>query len=551
MEKRFFSLPSFCLLFIFQASLWGQIQYSPDTIKKYSQAILHPKSAKDIPLGLQFYATKIENDLKHGDTLSAIHALRFMAIGQFDMGETYDSETSVVRAIYLIDRSKGKDTLLENRLGLYNDLGKIYRATENFDKALEVYDAALDIAYSLRDSIILLNNKANVYKDKQFYQQALRELDMAFKTLKREPDSLFLGSLYDNRGTVKSKLDFPGAFEDLNQGREIREKLKNLTGLYSSYRNLSLYFFERNELSQAFSFADQAYQTALNLNSTAFIKDALSLYVKMTDDPKIIAFQKLTDSIALAKQLAQNKYAFMKYNVEQEKKNTERAQLQKEKEKTYKIILLILIVFVLILGILAGMLLITRHKRDRIRQVFKTEARISKKVHDEVANDLYHVMVKLQGNEPAEDDLLDDLENIYNKTRDISKENSALELKSNFKEQLSDLLLSYQNEKVNVITQNISVIDWASLSDIKKITIYRVLKELMTNMAKHSQASVAVLAFNQIKKKTSIVYSDNGIGCNIKDKNGLRNAENRIKSLNGTITFESKPGQGFKSVITL
>src|SRR5690554_1148279 len=551
MEKRLFSLPIFCLLFIFQSSLIGQIQYSPDTLYKYSEAILNPKSSQDIPLGLQFYTAKTENDLKRGDTLRAIKSLRLLAIGQFDVGETYDSENSVVQAISLIDRAKGNDSLMENMLGLYNHLGRIYRETENYGKALEAYNAGLKISKTLNDSIILLNNKANVYKDSQLYPQALTVLDLAFKTLKGYPDSLFLGSLYDNRGIVKSKLDLPGAFEDLIKGLEIRESLNNLTGLYSSYKNLTQYHFDRNNRQQAFSFADKAYETAIKLNSTAYIKDALSLYVVMDDDPKIVAYKKLTDSIALERQLAQNKNAFMKYNVEQEKKNTERAQLQKEREKSYKIILIVLIVFVLIVGALATLFLIASHKRDKVRQVFKTEARISKKVHDEVANDLYHVMVKLQGDAPAHEELLDDLENIYNKTRDISKENSALELKSNFKDQLSDLLMSYQNEKVNVMTKNISAIDWSSLSDIKKITIYRVLKELMTNMAKHSQASVVVLTFNKIKNKTSIIYSDNGIGCSIKDKNGLRNAENRIKSLNGTITFESKPSQGFKSIITL
>lgn len=551
MEKRRFSLPFFCLLFIFQSSLIGQAQYSTDTIQKYSEAILNPKSSQDIPLGLQFYAAKTENDLKRGDTLSAIIGLRLLAIGQFDMGETYDSENSAVQAISLIDRSKGNDSLMANMLGLYNHLGKIYRATENFDKALEAYNAALKTAKTLKDSIILLNNKANVHKDSGLYHKALAELDLAFKIIKTDPDSLFLASLYDNRGIVKSKLDMPGALEDLTKGLEIRESKNNLTGLYSSYKNLSQYYFDRSNRQVAFHFAERAYETALQINSTAFIQDALSLFALMDDDPKIVAFQRLTDSIANEKQLAQNKYAFMKYNVEQEKKNTELAQLQKEKEKSQKIKLIFLVGFVLIAGTFVSIFLIASHKKDRIHQVFKTEARISKKVHDEVANDLYHVMVKLQGDESAHEDLLDDLEIIYNKTRDISKENSALELKSDFKEQLSDLLMSYQNEEVNVMTQNISAIDWTSLSDVKKITIYRVLKELMTNMAKHSQASVVVLTFSKIKNKTSIIYSDNGIGCNLKDKNGLRNVENRIKSLNGTITFESKPNEGFKSKITL
>lgn len=526
-------------------------QHHPDTLHKYSEAILNPKSPQDIPLGLQFYATKTENDLKLGDTLSAIKSLRLLAIGQFKMGETYDSENSAVEAIKLIDNSKGKDTLTRDQTGLYNQLGKIYRENDNFDKALETYNNALKISKTPEDSIAVLNNKANLYKDVGLYYKALTELDLAFEKINKTPDSVLRAFLLDNRGIVKSKLNLSGALQDLNEALKIREEKNILTGMYSSYKNLAQYYFERNNREEASRFADMTYKTALKINSTAYIQDALSRFMVMNEDPKIVAYQKLTDSIALAKQLAQNKYAFMKYNVEQERKNTEMAELQKEKEKAEKLIFMSLVIFVLILGTFVAMFLIASHKRDRIRQVFKTEARISKKVHDEVANDLYHVMVKLQSDKQNEEEILDDLENIYNKTRDISKENSALELRSDFKEQLSDLLISYQNSRVTVITQNISGVDWNKVADVKKITIYRVLKELMTNMAKHSEASVVALTFGLTKKKTTINYSDNGIGSSLKNKNGLRNAENRIKSLNGTITFESNPNQGFKSKITL
>jgi len=551
MEKRRFSLPIFCLLFILAFSVSGQAQHSPDTLNKYYDAIVNPKTPEDIPLGIKFYAAKTENDRKLGDTLSAIRGLRLLAIGQFTLGETYDSENSAVDAIRLIDLSKGKDTLIGAQLGLYNQLGRIYRENDNFEKALETYNNALKISKTLKDSVVILNNKANVYKDAQLYEKSLVELDLAFEKVKKYPDPMMLAFLLDNRGIVRAKINSLGALEDLNTALKIRKEQNILKGMYSSYKNLSQYYFERNNREKAFHYADTAYSTAKKLNSTAFIQDALSLFMVMDSDPKIVAYQKLTDSIATAKQLAQNKYAFMKYNVEQERKNTEIAELQKEKEKTEKFIFMFLVIFVLILGTFVTMFLIASHRRDRIRQVFKTEARISKKVHDEVANDLYHVMVKLQNDKQNDEEILDDLESIYDKTRDISKENSALELKSDFKEQLSDLLISYQNGKINVITQNISSVAWHKISDVKKITIYRVLKELMTNMAKHSQASVVVLTFGHSKKKILINYSDNGVGGSIKNKNGLRNVENRIKSLNGTITFESKPNQGFKSKITL
>src|SRR5690606_24860068 len=98
------------------------------------------------------------------------------------------------------------------------------------------------------------------------------------------------------------------------------------------------------------------------------------------------------------------------------------------------------------------------------------EARISKKVHDEVANDVYQLMAKVQGSVGDKEALLDDLENIYNKTRDISKENSAIEIGDDFSEQLNDLLLIYQTDTIAISTRNLANLDWDIIPKIKKET---------------------------------------------------------------------------------
>ena len=90
-----------------------------------------------------------------------------------------------------------------------------------------------------------------------------------------------------------------------------------------------------------------------------------------------------------------------------------------------------------------------------------------------------------------------------------------------------------------------------TVSEIKKTTLYRVLQELMTNMKKHSQANIVVVVFSQKNKKVTINYNDNGIGTTLKKHNGLQNVENRIQSVNGTITFTSTVNKGFKANIIL
>ena len=92
------------------------------------------------------------------------------------------------------------------------------------------------------------------------------------------------------------------------------------------------------------------------------------------------------------------------------------------------------------------------------------------------------------------------------------------------------------------------------MEDTKKFTVYRVLQELLVNMKKHSECSLAVITFKKIENKLQIDYSDNGLGAafdKINLKNELLNVENRILAIKGTITFETKSNSGFRASISL
>ena len=50
-----------------------------------------------------------------------------------------------------------------------------------------------------------------------------------------------------------------------------------------------------------------------------------------------------------------------------------------------------------------------------------------------------------------------------------------------------------------------------------------------------------------------IEYTDNGHGMDLgvrQRRNGLRNVENRIETIGGTITFESEPTKGLSALVS-
>lgn len=522
-----------------------------DSSYYYYGAINNPVHPNDLPSGINFYIQKKITDLNSKDTLSAISDLRLLAIGEFKIGNNFNSENHIVEALNLIQSMSSKDTLIDAKVGLYNQLGRIYRASNNPSEAIKSYDNALQIARKFNDSVILLNNKANIYKDQLDYENALDIYNLIYQKQVYSNDKFQIALVLDNLGFVQSKLNLPSALQNILKALKFREETNNLVGLYSSKKHLAEYYLDRKDTAKALIYAEKVLSLANKINSSSLKLEGISLLMSMNKNPLIHEYKRLTDSISNAKQIAENKNAFLKYNIAEEQKKTQASQLLQEVEFRKRLVYQFLVLFVLMILIGSYFIYRNKYRKARIEEIYKTETRISKKVHDEVANDMYKVMTSLENNVGIDSKVIDEMEKIYAKTRDISRENSAIDFHQDFGIQLNDLLFGYKNNTVTVVTRNLSKINWEGVPELNKTAIYRVLQELMTNMRKHSNATSAALVFHKNGSKIQIDYRDNGIGCDLFKKNGLQHTESRITSLNGTIIFESKLGHGFKASIII
>lgn len=515
-----------------------------DSLGYYSQLVYAIKSDSDLQKSYQFFNSHLNASKYKKDKLGQAYALSYLSIIDFKIGFYDQSENTAVNALDILDQVKPTSYSTSLKKTIYNHLGKIYKEKGINDKAIINYKKALSISNTSKDSLVIYNNLSIVYKNNFQLLESKNILLEATSFFKRVKDVKEKSRVLDNLGFIKHKLNEADALLYLNEALSYRKQLKDSSDLYPSYRNLSKYYWDLNDTTKSKLFALKALNIANLIKSPSYQLDATKRLMQLGDFSVYNKYITLNDSLEHVKKTSQNKFAQLKYDVN-------KSELQSQQEKTKKQLYQFLAIIILIIALATYLLLIIKHKKDRLKQVYLTESRISKKVHDEVANDIYQIMNKIQDSKNSKLVVLDDLEHVYNKTRDISKENSLIEFKENFSETLSDLLLSYQNNNTNIITQNLSNIDWSRMSNIKKNAIYRVLQELMTNMKKHSQATLVVIIFNQAQNKIEIKYSDNGIGCDIKKNNGLQNAENRINSLKGTITFETSIDNGFKSIISV
>ena len=536
----------FFLLFI------GAIKYTIsqekiDSLTYYSKLADNPKKKSHFAEAYVYFRNHKETSLRNKDTLRAAYCLSYMSTIQNELGSLNDSQESAIEAIKLLDQVKKSNYTIGLRITLYNQLGKIYRASLDYDKALEYYKKGLQIVREESQKCVLENNIAFVYKEQEEYELASNGFKKAYESGIRARDTAETARSLDNWGFVLSKLNSNEALPKMKQALSLRKEINDNMGIHASYKHLTEYYIEEGNFDLAFEYANKAYEVAKLVNSASYKKDALANLVRLGDDINAIELIRITDSIGEAQRLAKNDYAEARYNFSEKEKQLQESEIKRERQRSGKILsqaigafLLLLLGFILVLERI-------RHKKKTLKEVYHTESRISQKVHDEVANSVYHLMTKFQaGDARPKEEILDDLELIYNKSRDISRDYHTLDEKSDFGEDLRDLLLSYDSEQVNIITKGLNDIRWEGISSLKRTAIHRTLQELLVNMQKHSKATSVFLTFSKMKSRIELTYMDNGIGGILKKQNGLHNVENRIHSLNGTVTFDSKPEGGFK-----
>ncbi|GAA4301567.1 tetratricopeptide repeat-containing sensor histidine kinase [Aestuariibaculum suncheonense] len=535
-----------------------EAQQTQDSTQIYYNAITEFKDVNLSAKAFDFFQKKVNNALENNKPVKAAYNLELIAFAQYRMGFFDESEQFIIQALKLLDGSESNSQTQGLRERLFNQLGMIYRNLKDYENSNKYFKKALALNQNPENIIAIKTNIANNFADQEDYKKAVEVLEPLYEEAINIEDVDIKVVFIDNLGYYKTKIGDDSGEVLMNTALNLRTKRQMLTGLFSSYWHLSLLYLDRNDKVKAKRFIDSLEVIGNKIGTPSYQLEVLKLKLDLANNPDFKAYVDLKEAIANEHFARENKFAAIKYNVtEKEKELQEKEQklkiseLEKEKEKNLKLFYLALGLLVVFISGFLLMVLRIKHRKDKVKQVYLTEARISKKVHDEVANDVYQIMSKLQSTPQVNDDILDNLEAIYSKTRDISKENSAIDLKENFLNILKDLLQGYSNSSVNIITKGISQVEWEQVDDIKKMTLYRVLQELMVNMKKHSQASNVVLSFKYENNKIQIAYTDNGLGCNLLKGTGMQNMENRIHSINGTIIFESEAGRGFKSKITV
>lgn len=513
---------------------------------------------------LYFYAkVKAICDPKINST-DYVYALSCIAEIQQDKNDYIASEASATEALpYLKEIKNPRYSWI-----VYNLLGINYTHTFDNKNAILYFKKSIRLKTSTWRKSLAINNLAVVYMEQCKYNEAAILLTILASQKKISSYNAAYNNDYayiiDNLGFCYYKLgNSKKALDCYYEGLKIRSQNKNNDGLSTSLKHLSL-LFQKSNKKLAWAYAQKAYNNALEIHNIGEQISSLALLIKTshgTDLKKYsLKYIQLTDDLHIAQTKTKNQFSNIKYNFNIDK--TENLQLkalktenkiQLERQKKRIIISYLIIAFVSGLFLFLYFYLTSKGKREKNYAIFSSEIRISKKLHDELANEVHQTIAFVESEDVERDEnkekLLNNLDTIYFRTRNISKENSTICTDKNYPQVIKEMISGHKSPEINILINGFDTIRWNELNKNKKIILYRVLQELFVNMKKHSEATLASISFNIKHKSLYVIYIDNGVG--IKNntlilKNGLQNVESRIKTINGTIIFGNNTQKGFK-----
>ncbi|MDP5202416.1 M48 family metallopeptidase [Flavobacterium sp. DG2-3] len=501
-----------------------------------------------------------------------VHSSLMMATILQKNGNFYEAETTITKVIpYLEKTSQPKFTI-----NAYSALGYNYYRTYDYEKALNCYRKSLKNAVSTFRKSSEISNIAFIYVQQKKYKEAIDLLEPLTKRTiidkvvplnthaERAAKLYHLGLSYLRLGNHQKQ-----ALDCFNESLKLTLISGHDFELIPNYYALYLYYKKYNNQVLKKVNAQKAYDCSRRSKSMAEQITTLGNLIEADNVQNTRkhweAYIKLVDSTTASLKTAKNQFTNIIYDSNKDKeenlelknqKAEKELQLQREKNRStisYVIILTIALVFIFL-----SYYIISKAKKENKVAAFKSEIRLSNKLHQEVTEEIYKTLSFLETHELEDKEnkekFISDLNNIYIKTRKISRENSVILTDDNYVEGLKEMISGYTSPELNIIVNGLNTFSWSKIDRVKKITVFRIIQEIFDQTKILNSATLASVTFKKEEKHILITYCDNNKEVqeyNTALNKKFENIENRLKSVKGFFHISLNTNQGFKFFIKL
>ena len=487
----------------------------------------------------------IEKSRQIKDSLLTSDAYFFLGINQFELHKYKSSQKS-----------------LEQSLQYYPTIAKKKRISNSIDKEY-IYNnlAQVQLKLKQKDSALLFNRLAYQLAKMNYSKRGIPNTEQTF------------GEIY----LAKNELDSSKFYFE----KSIQSALK------SEYYDIALvnYGFLSTISNDGLKSTLLYYQEGINLINQKtinaffrrlFYELTLKSFKKIGDTNKIIEVQNKIIQIDNEGRLNANTYIqdISEQYVDNEKKLLI-AETEKFRRQRNITILLIISALLCIAVMTLGIIIIRRKNKEKHRQeIIRLESlldgqenerkRIAEELHDGLNGDLSAIKYHLSGlddtglNPEDSENLLKTINLIDNACTQVRRISHNLMPSTILDFGLVESVNEYCSKINNAHPLQLEYQYFGNPAVLPKkaeTVIYRIIQELLNNITKHSEATLAMVQLNFHENELFITVEDNGIGFDPKSVQnglGLKNIGSRIQFLNAQLEMNSNSkGTSFHITIDL
>ncbi len=478
-------------------------------------------------------------------------------------------------------RERGEEDALDTKCILYNNVGNLYVDIKKYDKALDYYNKAIDVAHEIGVDFYLgtiIMNRGITLQELGNHEEALQAHQEAIEYKKKAGAPERTMALSDLNSAIC--LRHLGRYDDarnlLDQSIVIFERIQNNKGLTSSLCQRGLLFNTIGEPESALNDCERARKI---LEDESIIENLSSCYSclyeankKLNNYKSAIGYleksKSLNDSLLNATNFLQIGQAEAEFKSEKEMAIQQMEfEVKEQKNKQSRTILISLL-----LSFLLGSLLLYRNMRlkSRSEKVLSQKNKIIsealaekdvllKEIHHRVKNNLQVIsaLLTLQSKYNEDPLVTDALTRGQNRVQSIALIHKNLYQHDNLKgvdtKEYFERLIDHLIETYNVNDQKIEVekdIVDLSLDVDTMIPLGLIVNELISNSLKHAFPEGATghikISLREENEVLHLMVADNGSGIKSSTEAAKTFGQSLVRSLgdrlDATTHIESEDG---------
>lgn len=457
----------------------------------------------------------------------------FFKLNQFDQAEAY-----YLRSVKLKEELQDKRGLISGWTGL----GDVYKEKGQFQRSEQYYTQALAASKEMKlllEEARCYNQLGLLYKKMDDIPLAIKSLSTALLLSKQGRDSAMVATISSTLTVLKFKAQNEKETESqLLANLETHINLGDRGEEATGYSNLAQYYASIKKFDKAYYYLEKYKKVEDSLSGTPILLQIKELEAQFEKEKKEKEIELLKKDQAL-----------------------QTAELQRERAN--KIIVIIALISVVVISIL----LINRYRvLNRTRRMVELERMrntIARDLHDDIGSTLSSINIISQlasqeknGNASHFQRIAEQSSHMMESMSDIvwsinPNNDSLAQVMSKMKEFASEILdpldVTYTftgEETLTALTLDVG----------QRKNLYLIFKEAINNAAKYSAATAITIAFLKKDNLLLLTLTDNGKGFDLaaaSSGNGLRNMNERARTLGGELLMNAAAGKGTEVVLSL